>query len=82
MLWVQTGGAPVALDPSARVANPAFEAPKADGRALTFELRVTDRHGLRGVDSVVVTVTSDALAPREEAIPIRGEVSVARAGRR
>jgi hypothetical protein len=75
--WVQVAGAPVVLEPSARVPNPAFAAPLAGG-ALLFELRVTDIHGLRAADRVAVTIVPAGQLPREQRAPMRGEVSLAR----
>jgi hypothetical protein len=76
--WVQVAGAPVVLEPHAMVANPAFAAPRADGRALVFELRVSDGHGHRALDRVVLTVVRPGQPEREAAPGVRGEVSLAR----
>ena len=78
--WVQVAGPRVALEPSARVANPAFEAPRIDGRALVFELRVSDPLGHASVDTVVVSVSRQPAATQGDE-PLRGEVSLARRGR-
>ena len=77
-LWVQLAGAPVALEPDATVANPAFEAPRADARPLVFELRVSDAQGHRAVDRVVLTVLRAGEAAPEGRRAVSGEVSLAR----
>jgi NAD-dependent SIR2 family protein deacetylase len=57
-LWKQTQGSPVTLsDPQAQ--KPAFTAPDVDQTnvLLTFQVTVTDNHGLKSADSCTVTVT-------------------------
>jgi len=56
--WTQTGGPAVQLsDPAA--AKPSFTAPTVGmaGAALTFQLTVTDNHGLTATSSCIVNVT-------------------------
>jgi len=77
-LWLQVAGPAVAFAPSARVANPAFAAPAAAGGPLVFELRVSDAHGSRAIDRVVVEVVSATALPHQESAPVAGEISLAR----
>ncbi|MBY8965838.1 cadherin-like domain-containing protein [Algiphilus sp. NNCM1] len=58
--WSQTAGVPVNLA-AADTAQPSFIAPEVADRApLHFQLRVTDRAGLQGTDTVTVEVVAQA----------------------
>jgi uncharacterized protein (DUF2141 family) len=73
-LWEQTAGPDVTLY-DATSAHPHFTAPAQDGNeeytSLTFQLTVKDGSGQKGMDSVVVNVTSHAggTVPSAEAGP-------------
>ncbi len=60
--WNQISGPPVSLSAPDSV-QPTFVAPEAgpEGTALTFELTVTDNHGLKDKDTVTVNITSDVI---------------------
>ncbi len=66
-LWTQVSGSPVSLSkPSA--ATTTFTAPQVQsGEALTFQLTVTDRKGLKATDTCIVNVTSGSGAPSAQA---------------
>ena len=66
-LWTQVDGNPVSLsNPSA--AQTTFTAPQVrSGDALTFQLTVTDRNGLKATETCIVNVTSGSEAPSAQA---------------
>ena len=67
-LWTQTGGPAVTLsDPQAQ--EPTFIAPDVGvaGAALTFQLKVTDSHGLSATDQCIVNVTWVNAPPKARA---------------
>lgn len=66
--WTQTAGPNVTLS-SATSAQAGFTAPDVDseGVSLTFELSVTDSHGLQDTDTVTVNVTWQNIPPHADA---------------
>jgi hypothetical protein len=68
--WSQVDGPSVTLT-NDETASPSFTAPDPgpDGDSLTFQLTVTDNHGLQATDTVRVNISSYELAPTAEAGP-------------
>ncbi len=68
--WLQTGGPSVILDDSTLV-QPIFDSPYIDseGESLTFQLTVTDEHGLQSTDSCIVNIISVNNPPSANAGP-------------
>ncbi len=66
-LWTQVAGTPVSLSkPSTATAT--FTAPQVQaGEALTFQLTVTDKNGLKTTGACIVNVTSGSGAPSAQA---------------
>lgn len=62
--WIQTGGTAVTLSSFTAVC-PTFTTPDVEqgGTALTFQLTVTDNHGLQSSDTCIVNVTWDNEPP-------------------
>ncbi len=68
--WTQTVGTPVSLSDPVSV-YPSFTAPDVgpEGEALTFQLTVTDKGGLKSVDTCVINVSWSNLPPTADAGP-------------
>jgi hypothetical protein len=66
-LWTQTGGKTVKLS-SCSAAQPTFTTPQVNG-ALTFQLTVTDKNGLKSTDTCIVNVVTTEMPPVANAGP-------------
>ncbi|MBN2419313.1 MAG: hypothetical protein JXL81_08010, partial [Deltaproteobacteria bacterium] len=68
--WIQTGGPSVTLDGS-NSAQPTFDSPviASEGESLTFQLTVTDEHGLQSSDTCIVNIISVNNPPEADAGP-------------
>ncbi|MBW2107666.1 MAG: PQQ-binding-like beta-propeller repeat protein [Deltaproteobacteria bacterium] len=67
--WMQIWGDPVTLSDQTAV-EPTFAAPEQeDGRAVIFELTVTDNGGLQSSDTCIVNVSNSNTAPTADTGP-------------